>query len=249
VGGVVEAVEKVARGELDRAFCLGRPPGHHALADRAMGFCLFNNVAVGARSAIHRRLANRVAIVDIDVHHGNGTEAIFYDDPNVLYLSTHQYPYYPGTGALDDRGVGAGEGANVNLPFPAGVGDDTYRHAMDQVIGPALRRFEPDALLVSIGFDAHWRDPLASIQLSLDGYREIVSALDDVAGSVCGGRIVYVLEGGYDLDVLARGSAMLARLLLQDQSTDDELGASPVAREHPLGKELVSAAARLHNLA
>jgi acetoin utilization deacetylase AcuC-like enzyme len=190
-----------------------------------------------------------VAIVDIDVHHGNGTEAIFYDDPSVLYVSTHQYPYYPGTGALDDRGVGAGEGATVNLPFPAGTGDDTYRQALDHVVGPALRRFEPDVLLISIGFDAHWRDPLASIQLSLNGYREILEALDDVARSVCGGRIVYVLEGGYDLDVLAKGSAMLARMLLQYQSTHDELGASSVAGEHPLGKELVFAAARLHNLA
>ena len=246
-GGVVEAAEKVIRGELETAFCLGRPPGHHALADRAMGFCLFNNIAVGARTTIQRGLASRVAIVDIDVHHGNGTEAIFYDDPNVLYLSTHQYPYYPGTGALNDCGAGAGVGSTVNLPFPAGVGDDTYRQAMDQVIGPALRRFEPDALLISLGFDAHWRDPLASIQLSLNGYHELLGELRGLAQSICGGHIVFVLEGGYDLEVLAKGSAMLARMLLDDSVTD-ELGAAPTSREHPLGKELVSAAARLHKL-
>jgi acetoin utilization deacetylase AcuC-like enzyme len=214
-----------------------------------MGFCLFNNVAIGARATIQRGFAERVVITDIDVHHGNGTEAIFYDDPNVLYLSTHQYPYYPGTGALNDCGVGAGEGATVNLPFPAGVGDDTYQRAMDEVIRPAIQRFEPDVMLVSIGFDAHWRDPLASIQLSLSGYRELLGALDDVAKSVCDGRIVYVLEGGYNLDVLAKGSAMLARMLLHDQAKDDELGASPAAREHPMGREVVSAAARLHKLA
>jgi acetoin utilization deacetylase AcuC-like enzyme len=248
VGGVVEAAEKVIRGELDAAFCLSRPPGHHALADRAMGFCLFNNVAVAARSTIRRGLASRVAIVDIDVHHGNGTEAIFYDDPNVLYLSTHQYPYYPGTGALTDCGVGAGDGSTVNLPFPAGVGDDTYRQAMDKVICPVLRRFEPDALLISLGFDAHWRDPLARIQLSLNGYRQLLGELRSLAQSICSGRIVFVLEGGYDLEVLAKGSAMLAHMLL-GESASDELGAAPTSREHPLGKELISAAARLHHLA
>jgi acetoin utilization deacetylase AcuC-like enzyme len=248
-GGVVEALEKVIRGELDNAYCLGRPPGHHALADRAMGFCLFNNVAVGVRAAMRLGLANRVAIIDIDVHHGNGTEAIFYDDPNVLYCSTHQYPYYPGTGALTDRGTGPGDGATVNLPFPAGVGDDTYRWGMERVISPAIQRFEPDALVISLGFDAHWRDPLASIQLSLDGYRELLGDLREVAKSVCDGRTVFVLEGGYDLEVLARGSAMLARMLLDDDPIANDLGSAPSAREHPLGKELVVAAARLHNLA
>ncbi|HEX3247370.1 MAG TPA: histone deacetylase [Chloroflexota bacterium] len=246
-GGVVEAVERVIAGDLDRAFCLGRPPGHHALADRAMGFCLFNNVSVGARSAIYRGLAERVAIIDIDVHHGNGTQAIFYDDPNVLYCSTHQYPYYPGTGALDQTGGGSGHGATLNLPFPAGVGDDTYRYAMEQVMRPAIRRFEPEALLISLGFDAHWRDPLASIQLSLNGYAEMLAGLADIANSICQGRIVFVLEGGYDLEVLAKGSAMLVRMLLGDP-VRDELGSAPTMHEHPIGKELVSAAARLHSL-
>lgn len=246
-GGVVEALERVIRGDLDQAYCVGRPPGHHALADRAMGFCLFNNVAVGTRAAIAAGLAERVAIVDIDVHHGNGTQAIFYDDPSVLYCSTHQYPYYPGTGALNQSGTGAGEGATVNLPFPPGIGDDTYRHAMDTVITPALRRFEPEAFVVSLGFDAHWRDPLASIQLSLAGYRHLLESLAETARDVCGGRVVFVLEGGYDLDVLAKGSAMLARMLLGDQA-EDELGAAPSPFEHPIGKELVAAAARLHGL-
>jgi acetoin utilization deacetylase AcuC-like enzyme len=248
VGGVVEALERVINGELDRAFCLGRPPGHHALADRSMGFCLFNNVAVGTRSAIQKSLIERVAIVDIDVHHGNGTQAIFYDDPSVLYCSTHQYPYYPGTGALNQSGIGLGEGATVNLPFPPGVGDDTYRRAMDQVIRPALQRFQAEALVISLGFDAHWRDPLAGIQLSLDGYRELLEALTDIADSECRGRIVFVLEGGYDLDVLSKGSAMLTAMLLGDHPVDDELGSAPSAHEHPVGKELVSAAARLHDL-
>ncbi|MFN0071689.1 MAG: histone deacetylase [Chloroflexota bacterium] len=248
-GGVVEALERVISGDLERAYCLGRPPGHHALSERAMGFCLFNNAAIGARSVLQGGLLDRVAIVDIDVHHGNGTQAIFYDDPNVLYCSTHQYPYYPGTGALNQAGSGEGVGTTLNLPFPPGIGDGTYKYALDAVLAPALRRFQPEALLISLGFDAHWRDPLASIQLSLAGYRHVLEGLTDLADSLCHGRIVFVLEGGYDLEVLAKGSAMLMHMLLGDQPVADELGLAPGAFEHPIGRELVDAAARQHHLA
>lgn len=248
-GGVVEATQRVLRGQLSQALCLGRPPGHHALPRRAMGFCLFNSAAVGAKAAITEGLAERVAIVDVDVHHGNGTQDVFYEDPSVLYCSTHQYPFYPGTGALNEVGAGPGQGTTVNVPFPAGTGDDAYRMAVDQVLRPSLDRFAPDLLVVSVGFDAHWRDPLAGVQLSLAGYREVLGSLLDSANRLCGGRAVFVLEGGYDLSVLAQGTAMLSRLLLGDQAGEDALGAAPGEPEPAISTELVAAAARLHRLA
>lgn len=200
-GAAVDAVERVMGGSHTAALAMVRPPGHHAERGRAMGFCLLNNVAVAAAHA--RTLgARRIAIVDYDVHHGNGTQHIFDRDPGVLYVSTHQYPYYPGTGAADEVGEGPGAGTTVNLPLEVGSTDDDYHLVFDEVILPVLRQFGPDVLLVSAGFDAHERDPLAGMRLTAGAFGAMTAALRGAAEECCGGRIALVTEGGYDLQAL-----------------------------------------------
>jgi acetoin utilization deacetylase AcuC-like enzyme len=226
VGNAIAAAGAVARGEARRAFALGRPPGHHARPGQAMGFCLFNNVAIAARELQAAHRLGRVAIVDVDVHHGNGTQESFYDDPTVLFVSTHQYPFYPGSGALNEVGAGAGRGATVNLPLPAGCGDAEYRLALERVIEPALRRFGPELILVSLGLDAHWADPLAQMRLSIAGYVQVVERLTALADELSGGRLALVLEGGYSLEALAYGTLAIARALRGD-GWDDPLGDPP----------------------
>ena len=201
-GGVVAAAERVWDGVWQNAFVAVRPPGHHAEACEALGFCLFNSVAVAAR-ALQARGARRVAILDWDVHHGNGTQHLFEDDPTVFYASLHQWPLYPGTGAANERGVGAGEGATLNLPMPPGTGDREWLAAVEAAVLPAFDAFAPDALLISAGFDAHRLDPLAACTLSSAGYAELTRLVTAFAAERAGGRIVSVLEGGYHLDALA----------------------------------------------
>ncbi|MER3522748.1 MAG: histone deacetylase [Ignavibacteria bacterium] len=200
-GAVVTAIDAVMWKNVDAAFCAVRPPGHHAERDRAMGFCLFNNVAVGARHAQRAHGVERVAILDWDVHHGNGTQHIFEADSTVLYISLHQYPCYPGTGARDERGVGAGTGYTLNIPLPAGTGQERYLQAFHEEILPALHSFAPHVLIVSAGFDAHRDDPLASMKLTERSYEEMTRLIKNIA------PIVSVLEGGYNLDALAQSAA------------------------------------------
>ena len=195
------AVDALIRGDGDVAYIVMRPPGHHALPSRAMGFCLFNNIAITARELTER--GDRVAIVDWDVHHGNGTQDIFYNDPDVLYVSMHEYPAYPGSGSPSEVGSGAGSGSTLNIPWPTGTGGVAYRWAFDRLIVPVLERYEPDWVLVSSGYDAHAADPLAGIRLVEDDYRYMASRVAVVAPT---GRTILFLEGGYDLAALA-GSA------------------------------------------
>jgi acetoin utilization deacetylase AcuC-like enzyme len=202
-GAVVAAVDAVMGGEAKNAFCAVRPPGHHAEAAQAMGFCLFNNVAVGA---LHARAAHglaRVAVVDFDVHHGNGTQAMFERDPSLFYASTHQWPLYPGTGAESEHGVGN----IVNVPLPSGSDGTVFRRAFERRILPALDRFAPELLLISAGFDAHAQDPLAGLMLEDEDFAWVTAALAEVAQRHAKGRIVSTLEGGYDLEALARSAA------------------------------------------
>jgi acetoin utilization deacetylase AcuC-like enzyme len=216
-GAVVDAVDRVLDGDLDRALCLVRPPGHHAESERAMGFCLFNNVAVAAAHALARGLT-RIAVVDFDVHHGNGTQDAFYADPRVLYLSSHAYPFYPGTGALSETGAGPGRGFNVNLPMPAGLGDADYARVYREIVVPIGRAYDPELVLVSAGFDAHANDPLADMHLSHRGYRELSDVCLALAGGAARGRVVFALEGGYDLRALASSGAEVARSLLGEET-------------------------------
>jgi acetoin utilization deacetylase AcuC-like enzyme len=205
-GAVVDAVDRVLDGILDRAFCNVRPPGHHATRERPMGFCLFNNVAVGAAAALARGVA-RVAIVDFDVHHGNGTQEAFYPDPRVLYVSSHQFPFYPGTGLLSEVGEGEGRGFNVNLPMPGGLRDGDYRRAYREIVEPIGRAFDPELVLVSVGFDPHRDDPIGGMGVTAAGFAELMDVCLAIASGSARGRLVAVVEGGYDLVGIAESTA------------------------------------------
>ena len=202
-GAVVTGVDQVLDGPAQsRALVLVRPPGHHAEADRAMGFCLYNSIAVGAAYARSRGCA-RVAIVDYDVHHGNGTQWIFYEDPTVLFVSSHQYPFYPGTGAASETGRGAGQGFTLNIPLAAGATDHEIEEIYARRIMPALRAFKPELLMISAGFDAHELDPLGQLRMTTEGFGRLTSALLAEADTLCNGRAVMVTEGGYDLGAVS----------------------------------------------
>jgi len=210
-GAVVAAVDAVVKREAENAFCAVRPPGHHAEPERAMGFCLFNSIAVGAARAREVHGLERVAVVDFDVHHGNGTQAMFERDPTLLYASTHQYPLYPGTGAVGERGVGN----IVNVPLRPGSGSAEFRRAFETTILPALDEFRPALVMISAGFDAHRRDPLAQLMLVEDDYRWATEQLLACAGRHAEGRLVSALEGGYDLSALAASAAAHVRALME----------------------------------
>jgi acetoin utilization deacetylase AcuC-like enzyme len=226
-GGAAELVRAVLDGRAQNGLALVRPPGHHAVRAGGMGFCLLNNVAMAAQTALDEFGLQRVLIVDWDVHHGNGTQDIFYGLPQVCFFSTHQYPYYPGTGGVAEIGAGAGRGATVNVPLPSGVGDAGFRRVYAEILTPLAERFQPEVILVSAGFDAHWDDPLAGLRLSLTGYWELVQSALTLAERLCDGRVVAILEGGYNLTVLTHAVADLCRGLLGDGAPGaDPLGPS-----------------------
>ncbi|MBN1878190.1 MAG: histone deacetylase [Anaerolineae bacterium] len=226
-GSTVDLTLTVLDGKLDNGFALVRPPGHHALRFQGMGFCVFNNIVLAARVAQQQRDIERVAIVDFDVHHGNGTQPMTEEDPTILFISTHQYPFYPGTGGLHEIGKGAGEGYTVNLPLRVGVDDAGFVDLYREIVIPSLQRFKPDLMLVSAGYDAHWDDPLAGLALSLAGYAAISKMLVMAAETLCQGRIIFVLEGGYNLPVLRVGVANTFRALLNRNDFADPVGPSP----------------------
>lgn len=245
-GGVVTAVDAVMKGDVENALVAVRPPGHHATPTRAMGFCLLSNVAIAVRQAQAVHNVKKVLIVDYDVHHGNGTQDVFYEDENVLFISTHQYPYYPGTGAIGDVGNGSGYGTTINIPLSAGHGDKSYKLLFDKVIWLAAKRFQPELIIVSAGFDAHHVDPLASMQLSHTGYAHITRELKQMAIDLCDGKIIFVMEGGYDLPALAHGMRNIAHVLLGEDEISDYYGAAN--GKEPDVSKLINDLLQLHNL-
>jgi acetoin utilization deacetylase AcuC-like enzyme len=237
-GAGLDAVERLDRGEADAAFCAVRPPGHHATADRAMGFCLVNNVAVVARHLADR--GERVLVVDIDAHHGNGTQDVFWDDPRVLYVSFHQHPLYPGTGAMGEVGGAGATGTNVNLPLPPGTTGDVYRAAIEQVLAPHVEAWQPTWLLLSSGFDAHRRDPITDLGLTAGDYADVTA---DLLAFAPPGRRVVFLEGGYDLTALAECSAATVSTLLGEPLRPE----APTA--HGPGREVLDRVAAVQHAA
>jgi acetoin utilization deacetylase AcuC-like enzyme len=247
-GAPLTAIDAIMAGEIDNAYCLVRPPGHHAVAEAAMGFCLFNNVAVAARYAIDHYGLERVMIIDFDVHHGNGTQEMFYDDPRVLYFSTHQAPFYPGTGLSGERGEGEAEGTTINVPLPASTGFETFEPVFRQVMAPAADRFDPQLILVSAGFDAHWDDPLGQLNLSTAGFAQLMNVIIEEARFLCNGRLVLVQEGGYSLDAMAGCVATCINLLLGDDAAVDSLGQAPHVPYRINTDVLIAELRRLHHL-
>jgi acetoin utilization deacetylase AcuC-like enzyme len=229
-GGAAALARAVWRGEAATGLALARPPGHHATRSHAMGFCLLNNVALAAESLLQKG-AKRLAIVDMDVHHGNGTQDIFYERGEVMFFSTHQSPLYPGSGQLNERGLGAGMGKMINMPLPPFSGDEAFGVAYQEIVPVLLTRFQPEMVLVSFGSDAHWKDPLANLLVSARGYGEAITSLRSWAQTNCKGRLALVLEGGYDLEA-AGACALAATEALLGQEIRDELGPSRPRERH-----------------
>jgi acetoin utilization deacetylase AcuC-like enzyme len=229
-GGAVAVARAVWEREAKRGFALCRPPGHHATREHAMGFCLLNNIAIAAEYLLREKYAERVAIVDIDLHHGNGTQDIFYERENVFFCSVHQYPLYPMSGMAQESGSGPGAMTNLNIPFPPYAGDQARQTAWETVIKPALVDFRPEMLLVSAGFDAHWRDPLGHQLATADGYGWLAAAMADFAGHTCQGRLAVFLEGGYDLEG-GSASALAMVQALAGEEWKDRIGPSPMAED------------------
>lgn len=244
-GGVMSVVDAVLEGRTSNGLAVVRPPGHHATPEQAMGFCLVNNIAIAARYAQQKHSVERVAIVDFDVHHGNGTQDAFYEDGSVLFISSHQSPLYPGTGHLDEIGQGEGRGANINMPVPPGTGDGSFLKLYEEVAFPALERFKPGLFLISAGFDAHWRDPLANLEISLAAFARLARLLIAEAGKICDGRIVFVTEGGYDLEALSFGVANAVFALLGEGVVHDPLGSTQ--HDHPLDT-LIQRLCKIHQI-
>ncbi len=227
-GGAITAVDAVIDNKVENSFALVRPPGHHAEPDRGMGFCIFNNVAIAACHA-QKRGKERVLIVDWDVHHGNGTQKAFYDDPTVLYFSTHQYPHYPGTGWVDEVGTGEGTGYKINVPLPAGTDDAGFIAAFEEILVPAALEFKPDIILVSAGQDANANDGLAQMRMSVNGFAVLASIVRTIAKETCSGKVAAALEGGYDLELLAHSVGAVLGVFMGNEP-DKREAAEPGAK-------------------
>ena len=247
-GGLISALDAIMAKEVDSAFALVRPPGHHATQHRAMGFCLFNNVAVAAKQAIDKYNLDRVLIVDFDVHHGNGTQDSFYDNPNVLYLSTHLSPYYPGTGSIDQTGSGAGIGYTLNVPMPAWCGDGEYMRVFEEVLVPTARRYRPELIMVSAGYDPHWADHLAFMQVSVAGFAQMAGFLKDLSNELCGGKLLFTLEGGYNVEALAHSVRATFEVLLGKTDISDPIGPAPERDSSPNIGGVIDAVVETHRL-
>ena len=252
-GGGIAAVDAIIQGKAANGLVITRPPGHHATPSHGMGFCLLSNIAITARyaqSAYRAQGIERILIVDYDVHHGNGTQDVFYTDPSVLFISTHQWPWYPGTGAAGDIGVGSGVGTTVNIPLGAGAGDGCFAAAYNEIVWPVARRFAPNLILVSAGFDAHWRESrdLGQLRLSLAGYIQLSAELKRMADELCDGRIAFVLEGGYNLAVLGQAAVAVARVLLGETEIADTLGTAPSQMPAATIAPLLDELKRIHRI-
>ena len=238
-GALVDGMQRIIRGEVDNGFCLVRPPGHHAERNHAMGFCLFNNAAIAAQWALTNAGLERILILDWDIHHGNGTQNSFYETNKVLYVSTHQYPYYPGTGALIESGEEEGEGFTLNCPLPGGQGDRDFCRILDELLVPVARLYRPEFILVSCGFDIYGGDPLGTMRVTPAGFANMTRIVQELAAEVCGGRLLVTLEGGYNLDGMRDGSLAVltalsgARLGLDASDFPAEVSV-PAQGERPL---------------
>jgi acetoin utilization deacetylase AcuC-like enzyme len=248
-GAVLGATDSVVKGEFQSAYCLTRPPGHHAVAAAPMGFCFINSVAVAARHAVTALGLDSVAVVDIDIHHGNGSQDVFYEDARVLYVSTHQYPYYPGSGHWREAGAGAGLGTTLNLSLPGGCGDSEYGRCLAEVVAPKLRAHRPQLILVSAGYDAHHADPIdgSLMRLSCGGYASLISSLCDLARELCDGRLVLALEGGYDLTALSWSVRNSIEAILGEPAVPDPIGPATEASAPDIDP-LIAAVRELHRL-
>ena len=244
-GAAIGAVDAVCDVRVQSAFALVRPPGHHATPGRGMGFCVFNNVAVAVRHA-QRRGLRRVLVVDYDIHHGNGTQDAFWSDDAVLYFSSHEYPFYPGTGDVHEIGAGAGLGYTVNVPLPAGVGDAGYHSVFADLLEPVARRFRPQLIAVSAGYDTHWLDPIGMMRVSVAGFAAMAERLQALAGELCEGRLVFALEGGYSLRALGPAVVATLQVLLGEPSTDP-IGPPPRSAE-PDVRSIIARIKAVHGL-
>jgi len=246
-GGLIQLTNEVIENKYQNGFALLRPPGHHAMPDKGMGFCIFNHIAIAAKFAMNKKGIDRVAIIDFDIHHGNGTQASFEEDPDVLYISSHSYPYYPGTGNMIETGTGKGLGSTVNIPLSAGTGDDELKSIYERMLPVLLKRFKPGIILVSAGYDAHWSDPFGNLSLSLDFFDWITKLLVNLAEEHCDGKIVFTLEGGYHTQALATGVVNSLRVLSGQKGVEYPLGKATQTKEI-LPNGYFDALKKLHHL-